>query len=166
MTDHRAGQELSGQQLPERRPRALRGIAGAGLIAAALGLSACAGSEPPQVSHHAGLACVDDSVECISRRQAALRQMMSDNQRGWVREQPTPHAYATGVRLFAFKTKKKELSCDELAHGRREADAAPGVLRGSGGNGLTPAQISRGVMLAGDVARELGNELSRRCRKA
>ncbi len=137
-----------------------------GALLAGLVLAGCATSEPPKVGQHSGLACVDDSVECISRRQSALRQMMADSQRGWVREQPTPHAYATGVRLFAFKTKKKELSCDELSHGRREADAAPGVLRGPGGQGLTPAQISRGVMLAGDVGRELGNEFNRRCRKA
>ncbi len=129
-------------------------------------VAGCASTEPPTVAQHAGLACVDDSVECISRRQSALRQMMADNQRGWVREQPTPHAYATGVRLFAFKTKKKDLTCDELNVGRREADGAPGALRGPGGNGLTPAQISRGVMLAGDVSRELGNEFNRRCRKA
>lgn len=149
-----------------QRRWAVVGIAMLAAFAIAPVIGGCASSEAPTVSHHAGLSCVDDSVECISRRQSALRQMMSDNQRGWVREQPTPHAYATGVRLFAFKTKKKELSCDELAQGRREADAAPGVLRGSGGNGLTPAQISRGVMLAGDVGRELGNEFNRRCRKA
>lgn len=129
-------------------------------------LSACATSEPPAVSQHTGFRCVDDSAECISHRQSALRQLMADNQRSWVREQPTPHAYATGVRLFAFKTKKKELTCDELAQGRREADNAPGVLRGPGGQGLTPAQISRGLMLAHDVGRELGNEMNRRCRKA
>lgn len=138
------------------------------LVAAALAavLAACAGGEPPTVSQHTGLRCVDDSPECISHRQSALRQIMADNSRAWIREPATPHAYATGVRLFAFKSKKKELTCDELAQGRREADNAPGVLRGPGGQGLTPAQISRGVMLAGDVGRELGNEMTRRCRKA
>ena len=65
---------------------------------------------------------------------------------------------------FAFKNKKKDLSCEELAHGRKEADAAPAALR-SNGTGLTPAQVSRGAMLAHDVGRELGNEYNRRCKK-
>ena len=69
-----------------------------------------------------------------------------------------------GGRLFAFKNKKKDLSCEELAHGRKEADAAPAALR-SNGTGLTPAQVSRGAMLAHDVGRELGNEYNRRCKK-
>jgi hypothetical protein len=30
--------------------------------------------------------------------------------------------------------------------------------------GLTPAQISRGIILAQDVSKELGNEFGRRCR--
>lgn len=141
-----------------------RGVQAA--VATAWVLAGCAGGQQVGVAQHAGLSCVDDSQECIGHRQSALRQIMADHQRAWIREQPTPHAYATGVRLFAFKSKKKELTCDELAIGRREADAAPGVLRGPGGKTLTPAQVSRGVMLAGDVGRELGNEIARRCRKA
>ncbi|HQD85043.1 MAG TPA: hypothetical protein PK929_18535 [Quisquiliibacterium sp.] len=42
---------------------------------------------------------------------------------------------------------------------------APAVLRGSGGKGLTPAQVARGVMLAGDVSRELGREINKRCKR-
>lgn len=133
----------------------------AGLLAAG-----CAGSgEGPSIPQ-AGLACVDDSAECIAKRQAALRQLVSDPNKAWIKEPPSVHAYASGVRLFAFKTKKKELSCDELSAGRREADAAPSVLRGSGNGGLTPAQVSRGVMFAAEVSRELGNEMGRRCKKA
>lgn len=144
--------------------RTLPGLAAtvvAGLLAAG-----CAGSgEGPSIPQ-AGMACVDDSAECIAKRQAALRQIVSDPNKTWIKEPPSVHAYASGVRLFAFKTKKKELSCDELAAGRREADAAPGVLRGSGNGGLTPAQVSRGVMFAAEVSRELGNEMGRRCKKA
>jgi hypothetical protein len=36
-------------------------------------------------------------------------------------------------------------------------------LRGPGGSGLTPAQISRGVILASEVAHELEAEMKRRC---
>ena len=89
--------------------------------------------------------------------------MVSDPGRKWVKEVPTPAAYASGVRLFAFKNKKKDLSCEELSYGRKEADGAPAALK-SNGTGLTPAQVSRGAMLAHDVGRELGNEYNRRCK--
>lgn len=126
---------------------------------------ACAGSgDAPSISQ-AGYACVDDSAECVARRQAAYRQLLSDPGRAWVREPASAHAYASGVRLFAFKSAKKELSCDELAVGRREAEAAPGVLRSPGNGWLSPAQVSRGVIFAAEVSRELGNEMGRRCKK-
>ena len=143
-------------------PRAgiLAAVAAAGLVAAA-----CAGSQPPEMGSHAGLSCVDDSPECIGRRQATLRHMTSDHTRSWVRQPASAEAYASGVRMFAFKTKKKELTCDELAHGRREAEAAPAVLRGPAGKGLTTPQVARGIMFALDVGREVGTEIGRRCRR-
>ena len=94
-----------------------------------------------------------------------MRQLQSDPNRAWIKEHPTPEAYASGVRLFAMKSKKHELSCDELAHGRQEADGAPAALR-SQPNRFTSAQISRGTMLAAEVGRELGNEFGRRCRRS
>lgn len=135
------------------------------VLLAAFCLSACASGDGPDISAHAGLGCVDDSLECITKRQAALRQLVADKDRRWVKDPPNAASYASGVRLFAYKTKKKELSCEELSAGRREADGAPGVLRGPQAAQLTPAQASRGIMLAGEVSRELGNELTRRCRK-
>lgn len=129
------------------------------LVAGCAGLG---GDETPVPA--AGLGCVDDSPHCISQRSNALRAMLADPQRRWVREPASPWAYASGVRLFAFKQKKRELTCDELAIGQREAEAAAGTLRGPGGAGLTPAQISRGVMFGEEVGRELANERRRRCR--
>lgn len=132
-------------------------------VAVAAGSVACSssldGDLPP-----AGLACVDDSKHCIEQRSAALHAIMSDKQRRWVRETPSPAAYASGVRLFAFKTRKRELSCDELAIGRREAESAETMLRGPGSNQLSPAQVSRGVMLGAEVSRELAAEMKRRCK--
>ena len=110
-----------------------------------------------------GLACVDDSKKCIEQRSAALRSMLRDRERKWVKEPATAEAYAAGVRLFAFKAHKKELSCEELEIGRREAEAAPVALRGPAGARLTPAQISRGVLLGTEISRELTAELKRRC---
>jgi hypothetical protein len=130
-----------------------------------LALAGCAGAGgDPSLELASGPHCVDDSKECIQRREGALRGMMADRSRKWVREPATAQSYASGVRLFAFKGRKRELSCDELAIGRREAEAAPTILRGSGAAGLSPAQVSRGTMLAAEVSRELGIEMKRRCR--
>lgn len=152
---------------PARHPARRRALPAATILvlAAAVAIAGCAGSDGPDLAA-AGLGCVDDSVECIARRQSALRQLVGDKDRKWVKEPPSAASYASGVRLFAFKTKKKELSCEELSVGRKEADGAPTMLRGPQAAQLTPAQASRGIMLAGEVSRELGNEFARRCKKA
>lgn len=143
------------------RPRRLSCVgAAAGLT---LLVAACSNDAAPEIGGR-GMACVDDSQTCVSERGAALTHLMNDKQRAWVRQPATPESYASGVRLFAFKQKKKEMSCDELVIGRKEADAAPTTLRGPQGKGLSPAQVSRGVMLAGEVGRELDNEMKRRCK--
>ena len=66
-----------------------------------------------------GLSCVDDSRDCVAKRQRTLRYLVDDNDRAWVKAHAPPEAYASGVRLFALKSKKKELTCDELAHGKQ-----------------------------------------------
>lgn len=136
----------------------------AGVAAGTLFLAGCSLSlfAPPETTSSTG--CVDDSKECIDRRAVALRAMMADRERRWVREPASAEAYASGVRLFAYKSRKRDLSCDELAHGRREADAAPVSLRGPAAAGLSPAQVSRGSMLAAEVSKELAAEMKRRCR--
>ncbi|MGD9829806.1 MAG: hypothetical protein AB7E70_11120 [Hyphomicrobiaceae bacterium] len=135
------------------------------LVAATL-LNGCAiGSLGPDPSPRAGLDCVDDSDVCVRQRGAALRSLMADKSNKWVREPATPAAHASGVRLFAYRGKRRELSCGDLHHGKREAEQAATGLRRSGG-GLTPAQISRASMLGAEVARELAGEIRRRCRGA
>jgi hypothetical protein len=109
--------------------------------------------------------CVDDSPACVDRRAAALKDMMADKKRTWVREPATAHSYAAGVRLFAFKSRKRDLTCEELAHGKREADGASAALNGPDSGGLSPAQKSRGTLLAVEVSKELAAEMRRRgCR--
>jgi hypothetical protein len=124
----------------------------------------CAGPNISTGRPYAGMTCVDDSAECINRRQTTLRYLENDKERAWIKQKPPPAAYASGVRLFAFKKKTKELTCNELALGRREADKAPAILRGPAGANLTTAQVSRGVILASEVSRELTREMRRRCR--
>jgi hypothetical protein len=133
-------------------------------VAAACGglcllLSACSGFGDPR----AGLSCVDDSKECVDQRQATLNSMLADQDRKWVKEPAGAQAHASGVRLFAFRSRKKELSCEELAMGRREADSVPKTLKGN--KDLSPAQISRANMFAAEVSKELAAEMrSRRCK--
>ena len=135
------------------------------LLSAGAGLLGCAGSEPLDVAPRAGLNCVDDSSHCISQREKVFDSYMADKSRAWVKQPASPDAYASGVRLFALTKKRKELSCDELTHGKREADAGPTTLRSQAGGRLTPAQVARGVMLAGEVSRDLGREFDKRCKK-
>jgi len=135
------------------------------LLVAVVALVGCGGTDIIG-AQSSGLTCVDDTLDCISRRQRALRTLVEDQDRAWVKAHPPPGAYASGVRLFALKSKKKELTCDELAHAHNEAEKAPGVLRGPGGAGLTLAQVSRGVILASEVAQELAAEMKRRCKRS
>jgi hypothetical protein len=151
--------------MPSDRPFAAHGrvlVMGGLFACCAAILAACSGNGVAVTTPGAGLKCVDDSPACIAERQATMKAMLNDQSRGWVAQRPDAAAYASGVRLFAFKSKKKDLSCAELQAGKREADAGPAVLR-TPGNGLTHSQVSRGVILAHEVSRELSRELSRRC---
>lgn len=135
------------------------GVAGAALLLASCSLGGLASNAPTPPG-----GCIDDSRECIERRGAALKSMMADKERRWVKEPATAGAYASGVRLFAYKSRKRDLTCEELAHGKREADAAPAALNGPSAAGLTPAQISRSSLLAAEVSKELAAEMKRRCK--
>jgi hypothetical protein len=141
-----------------RMPKHRLAVALSGLCLLA---SACSSFGPDDP--RAGLSCIDDSQECVERRQATLKSMLDDQDRKWVKEPTNPQAHASGVRLFAFRSRKKELSCEELALGRREADSVPKTLRGS--KDLSPAQVSRANMFAAEVSKELAAEMrSRRCK--
>ena len=133
-------------------------------FAATSALTGCSGTAVEQDAAPRRAACVDDSKHCIAERATALQAMLSDRERRWVREPASAQAYASGVRMFAFKQRKKDLSCDELAIARREADAAPSTLRGSGSQGLSPAHASRGAMFAAEVGKEISAEQKRRCK--
>ena len=162
MLDHKgiAGGMLSRDGIIWPRWIARGSIAAAG---AALVLAACGNEGPPELGHK-GLHCVDDSPGCITLRSTALNEMVTDKSRMWVKEPVPPAAYASGVRLFAYKQRKRELTCEELSIGRKEADAGPGILRGPDGKQLSATQVARGVMLAQEVSRELAAEMRRRCR--
>ncbi|MGI9475692.1 MAG: hypothetical protein ACR2PI_03235 [Hyphomicrobiaceae bacterium] len=125
----------------------------------------CVGNAPRiETPVAAGLGCVDDSPVCRTKRRVALDALLADRSRAWVRRPPDAAAYASGVRLFAFKKRKRELSCAELAIGQQEAKAARPTLRAAADR-LSPAQIARGAMLGDEVGTELARERrKRRCK--
>ena len=99
---------------PGSRPRQAVPALGALLL---LGMAACSSTEPEPQPSHAAAGCVDDSKMCIEKRGLALKAMLADTKRAWITRPETAGAYATGVKLFAYKGKKAEMSCAELAHG-------------------------------------------------
>lgn len=128
-------------------------------VAVASVLAACSGLEESKT----GLSCLDDSPECVGQREAALKAMLADKDRVWLKEPADAQAHASGVRLFAFRSKKGEMTCEELAYARSEAESAPKVLKAS--QNLSPAQISRASLFAVEVRKELTAEMrKKRCR--
>ena len=133
-------------------------------LALSCALAGCAGGElNAEQKLAAGLTCVDDSSTCVSRRGAALDTLMNDPSHKWINQPASPQAYASGVRLFAYSRKKGQLTCTELARGKREADNAKVVL--TTGAGLSTAQVARAKLLSQDVSRQLAREINRRCRR-
>lgn len=139
-------------------------LIGAFLCVAAYGGGCATNSPQPLSPIAAGLGCVDDSQGCRNRRRAALEALLADNSKAWIRRPADAEAYASGVRLFAFKKRKRELSCAELRIGQLEAKAARATLQ-TAKDRLTTAQIARGALLGDEVDRELGRERrKRRCK--
>lgn len=137
---------------------------GALVVGCAVLACGCAGPGPAPASPvKAGLNCVDDSPACRSQRQAALKALVDDDTRSWINRPPDAAAYASGVRLFAYKKRKGELTCGELAIGISEAKGARSTLRAAAGQ-LTPGQIARGAMLGDEIEKELTRERRRRCK--
>ncbi|MBN9281166.1 MAG: hypothetical protein J0H37_02655, partial [Hyphomicrobium denitrificans] len=133
-------------------------------LATCFELAGCAGAPDPAFAQQRGLKCVDDSNICISQRKLVFDSYMADKSRAWMKQPAGPHEYASGVRLMAYSKMRKDLSCEQLAHAKEEADRGPASLSGGSYVGLTTAQVARGAMLAREVSRELANEMARRCR--
>ncbi|MBN9353067.1 MAG: hypothetical protein J0H04_03455 [Hyphomicrobium denitrificans] len=134
------------------------------VLATCFELAGCAGAPDPAFAQQRGLKCVDDSNVCISQRKMVFDSYMADKSRAWIKQPAGPHEYASGVRLMAYSKMRKDLSCEQLAHAKEEADRGPASLSGGSYVGLTTAQVARGAMLAREVSRELANEMARRCR--
>jgi hypothetical protein len=141
-----------------------RGLRLIAALATCFEIAGCAGAPDPAFAQQRGLKCVDDSNVCISQRKMVFDSYMADKSRAWIKQPAGPHEYASGVRLMAYSKTRKDLSCEQLAHAKDEADRGPASLSGGSYVGLTTAQVARGAMLAREVSRELASEIARRCR--
>lgn len=148
--------------IPPSAVRISKTIAILAAASSVLAATGCGGNDVA-MGQARGLKCIDDTNVCISQRKDVFDSYMADRSRAWVRQPAGPHEYASGVRLMAFSKKRKELSCDELAHAKAEADRGPSALSGGAYAGLTPGQIARAAMLSREVSRELAGEIARRC---
>ena len=127
----------------------------------ALALVGCATNKLPKVA-----TCLDDSSGCISQRQATLNTMLADPNRAWVGKTPTPVVYATGVRLFAWRKSKSDLSCGELKSGIAETGGARTTLA-ENIPGASKTRIGQIIALSDDVNRELKRTArGKRCPKS
>jgi hypothetical protein len=89
---------------------------------------------------------------------AELKIMLSDPIRNWVGQQQSPDGYANGTRLFAYRSLRKKLTCDELGRALVEIEAVSPSLQA--------ARYEAARKLMSEVRRELSEERTKRCRRA
>jgi len=101
--------------------------------------------------------CGSDSG-CLAR----LKALLDDPTRKWVGEPQLPVEHASGVRQFAYRALRNELSCKQLSLAIDELVAAKTAF-GASVPGVASAQAARVRALDGQVEAELRAERARRC---
>ncbi len=94
-----------------------------------------------------------------------LRKMTEGSDRSWISQSETPEGLLTGVRMFALRTLRPKLTCDELGSALEQLRGVPAALRPAPA-GSTPEDIARTNRLAAEVHDELRAENEARCRGA
>ena len=102
-----------------------------------------------------GEPCLDDSKACIDSRVATVNGMVTDPSKAWINATPTRGTYASGVRLFAWRSSKDRLTCEELAAGLREMAAAKMSLSQGPLPGTTAERNNQVKAMTDDAAAEL-----------
>ncbi len=92
-----------------------------------------------------------------------LRKMTEGSDRSWISQSETPEGLLTGVRMFALRTLRPKLTCDELGTALEQLRGVPAALRPAPA-GSTPEDIARTNRLAAEVHDELRAENENRCR--
>ena len=89
--------------------------------------------------------------------------MLGDPKRSWITKPEMAAAYATGVKLLAYRGKKVEMTCAELAHGREETRTMPQTLKPGSVQGMNDSRLAQVRDLSGQVNKELSREFDRAC---
>ena len=127
-----------------------------------LGLAALAGCSGMTTAGNEQI-CLDDSGDCIASRTAAYNEMVADKQHAWVNRPASRSLHASGIRMFAFKATKAQLTCAQLTAGINEASSVRGALAGSM-QGVSADRISQAKALADETRAELQKvRLKKRC---
>jgi hypothetical protein len=133
---------------PARTAQVVRPAAGP-VAAAPSGSSAKA---TPAVAGCAG------SERCVAR----LKSMIDDPDRAWIGRREPPTTFVSGVRLFAYRALRTNLTCPELRSALQEIDAASRTFNAAV-PGVAPEQATRVKALCVQVRAELGAENAARC---
>jgi hypothetical protein len=96
--------------------------------------------------------------ECAS----LLKTMLRDPARRWMRQRASFTAYANGTRLFAYRSLRTKLDCDELGMALGEIEAAAQSLANPP-RGIPVEQVIRIRTLNTEVGDELRAEEASRC---
>ena len=105
-----------------------------------------------------------DEASCrqVERCAGVLKAMVAHADRSWIGRPATPAALANGVRLFAYRTLRTKLTCEELALAHTEVDRAVKIFAAAV-PGLELAQVTRARTLSIQVRAELHSESALRC---
>lgn len=107
--------------------------------------------------------CLDDSGDCVASRTAAFKELVADKQHAWVNRPASRSLHASGIRMFAYKATKAQLTCAQLTAGINEASSVRGALAGPM-NGVSADRISQAKALAEETRTELQKvRTSKRC---
>jgi hypothetical protein len=93
---------------------------------------------------------------------ALFRAMIDSPDRAWIRERDTPARLATGVRIYAYRTLRPRLTCEELSLGIKDVIQAAAALSYPV-EGFASEQLTRLQIVAAQVETELRAERKARC---
>jgi hypothetical protein len=96
-------------------------------------------------------------------RGQALKAMLADPKRSWVTKPESPAAFATGVKLFAYRGVRDKMTCAELAHGRAETVTMPQTLKPGSVPGMNDSRLAQVRDMSGQINKELSKEFDRAC---
>lgn len=129
-------------------------IVAVGVVVAACALGVGGGEGEP---------CLEDSPACVQLRVGMVNAMASDPQRSWIQEAPSRVTIASGIRLFAYAKTQATLSCDELAAGIREMEAAQRTLAQGKLPGQSAERHNQVKALTADTHASLSQTRRKKC---